>query len=68
MKDNLGNDFDKADVILAKALTQFQVEKISQHVWGMALLEIGISALVKLDEDEKSIVQLVKEFIKKSKN
>ena len=67
MKDNLDIDFEKADVILAKALEQFQIEKVSQHVWGMALIEIGISALIKLDEDENSIIQLAKDFIKKSK-
>ena len=64
MEDSLNDDFEKADRILSEALQTFQKEKVSQYVWGMALVEIGVSALVRVDEDEKSIVKTVQQFIK----
>ena len=63
MEKNLLADFDKADLILSQALEKFQSEKISQYVWGMALVEVGVSALVKTGEDEKSLIGSVKSFI-----
>ena len=60
-------EFDKADQILSEALQRFQAAKVSQYVWGMALVEVGVSALVKLDEDEKTLLETVKRFIEREK-
>ena len=46
-------DFEKADIILADALQRFQADAVSPYVYGMALMEIGIAALVKAGEDAK---------------
>ena len=54
--------FDKADMILSNALQEFMSAGVSQEVYGMALLEIGVLALVRLDESEERIQQLVSEF------
>ena len=52
----LGEEFEQADIILADALVQFQETGVSQYVYGMALLEIGVAALVNLDEPEAGII------------
>lgn len=56
MNDN-DADFEKADVILADALQRFQAEGVSPYVYGMALMEIGIAALVKVGEDDAAIAE-----------
>ena len=68
MAEKIEIEFDKADLILSRALEKFQQENVSQYVWGMALVEVGISALVKLDEDEPSLLESVRQFIRKAKN
>ena len=50
-------EFEKADQILAGALKQFNENGVSPYVYGMALMEIGIAALVKVGEDEAAIVE-----------
>ncbi len=65
MAENLDGDFEKADVILSEALERFQAEGVNQYVYGMALLEIGLLALVRLDEDEEAIEQTVKDLLTK---
>ena len=50
-------DFEKADVILSDALERFQAEEVSPYVYGMALMEIGIAALIKVGEDEAAITE-----------
>lgn len=67
MSDNLDAEFEKADMVLADALVAFQKQGVSQYVYGMALLEIGIAALVKLDESEESIQEVSREFIDKAR-
>ena len=64
MENNLNADFEKADRILSEALQTFQKEKVNQYVWAMALVEIGVSALVRIDEDEGSIMKTVEQFMK----
>lgn len=68
MSDELNADFEKTDVILAAALEQFQAQGVNQYVYGMAMVEIGLLALVKLDEDEEQLLETVRQFIKKSQN
>ncbi|WNJ98290.1 hypothetical protein L2D14_10430 [Thalassospiraceae bacterium LMO-JJ14] len=67
MSDQLNEEFEKADIILADALVAFQDQHVSQYVYGMALLEIGIAALVKLEEPDETIYQVAREFIDKAK-
>jgi len=54
-------DFEKADMILAEALERFQVEGVNPYVYGSALMEIGIAALVKAGESEATITGLARE-------
>ena len=68
MSDKINQDFEKSDIILANTLEQFQAQGVNQYVYGMALVEIGLLALVKLGEDEDSLVATVKQFIDKSQN
>ena len=68
MSNTIDEDFERTDVILAKALEQFQVQNVNQYVYGMALIEIGVLALCKLDEDEDSIIDAVRQFIAKSQD
>ncbi|MEQ8321354.1 MAG: hypothetical protein RH946_13880 [Rhodospirillales bacterium] len=67
MSDELNEEFEKADIVLADALVAFQNQNVSQYVYGMALLEIGIAALVKLEEPDEEILQVARDFIAKSK-
>ncbi|MDD9878907.1 MAG: hypothetical protein OXR84_15855 [Magnetovibrio sp.] len=55
-------DFDRADAILAGALQQFQAENVNPYVYGMALLEIGVAAMIKVGEDEAAIVDTVRQL------
>ena len=68
MSDEVNQDFEKSDIILADTLQQFQAQGVNQYVYGMALVEIGLLALVKLGEDEESLVKTVRQFIYKSQN
>lgn len=68
MNDDMNQDFDKADVILATALEQFQAQGVNQYVYGMAMVEIGLLALVKLGEEEDQLIETVRQFIEKSQN
>ena len=68
MSDEINADFEKTDVILAAALEKFQAQGVNQYVYGMAMVEIGLLALVKLDEDEEQLLETVRQFIKKSQN
>lgn len=68
MNDDTNADFDKADIILATALEQFQAQGVNQYVYGMAMVEIGLLALVKLGEEEDQLVETVRQFIEKSQN
>lgn len=67
MSEELNEEFEKADVVLSDALVQFQDQGVSQYVYGMALLEIGIAALVKLDEPDEQILDVARTFIEKAK-
>ena len=67
MSENFDAEFEKADIILASALERFQGEGVNQYVWGMAMVEVGVLALVKLDEDDESILSSVRQFIEKSR-
>ena len=68
MSDEINQDFEKSDIILANTLEQFQTQGVNQYVYGMALVEIGLLALVKLGEEEESLVETVRQFIDKSQN
>lgn len=59
--------FDKADMILSNALQEFISAGVSQEVYGMALLEIGVLALVRLDESEERIAALVSDFVARAR-
>jgi len=48
MSNEVNEDFEKSDIILANALEEFQAQGVNQYVYGMALVEIGLLALVKL--------------------
>ena len=67
MSEDLDTEFEKADIVLADALTAFQNQGVSQYVYGMALLEIGVAALVKLDETDEAIVDVTRQFIDKAR-
>jgi len=67
MTEQLEQEFEKADLVLSDALVAFQDQGVSQYVYGMALLEIGIAALVKLEETDDTILQVSREFIEKAK-
>ena len=47
-------------MILAEALQQFQASKVNPYVYGMALLEIGVAAMVKVGEVETDILDTVR--------
>lgn len=66
--NDLDDEFQKADVILADALLAFQDQGVSQYVIGMTLLEIGIAALVKLDEPDTAILDVTRGFIDKCRS
>jgi hypothetical protein len=68
MSQELDEEFEKADIVLAEALAGFQAQGVSQYVYGMALLEIGVAALVKLDEGDEAIVAVTREFIEKARS
>ena len=68
MSDSMDADFEKSDIILSQALEQFQGQGVNQYVWGMALVEVGVLALVRLDEDDESILESVRQFIEKARN
>ena len=68
MSDEINQDFEKSDIILAKTLEQFQAQGVNQYVYGMALVEIGLLALVKLGEEEETLVETVRQFIDKSQS
>jgi hypothetical protein len=68
MNDETNQDFEKSDIILANTLEQFQAQGVNQYVYGMALVEIGLLALVKLGEEEETLVETVRQFIDKSQN
>lgn len=59
--------FEQADIILADALQSFMNAGVSQEVYGMALLEVGILALVRLGEEEARIRELVEDFIDRAR-
>ncbi len=67
MSDELEQEFQNADVVLSDALVQFQEQGVSQYVYGMALLEIGIAALVKLEEPDEQIIDVARAFIEKAR-
>ena len=63
MSDEVEAEFEKADAVLADALQRFQAEGVSQYVYGVAMLEIGLLALVKLDEDDAAIRETVESLL-----
>jgi len=67
MSEELDVEFEKADIVLSDALVAFQDQGVSQYVYGMALLEIGIAALVKLEESDDTILDVSKGFIEKAR-
>ncbi len=58
-------DFEKADMILSDALERFQAEGVNAYVYGSALLEIGVAALVKVGENESSIAEQAREIARR---
>ena len=68
MNENLDAEFENADIVLADALVGFQEKGVSQYVYGMALLEIGVAALVKLEEGDDAILDVAREFIEKARS
>tara|TARA_B100000029_G_scaffold486430_1_gene540772 strand:+ start:443 stop:745 length:303 start_codon:yes stop_codon:yes gene_type:complete len=60
--DEFTEDFDKADMILAEALEKFQSANVNPYIYGTALLEIGVAAMIKVGELEKEIVDTVKQL------
>tara|TARA_R110002096_G_C14650382_1_gene726412 strand:+ start:77 stop:319 length:243 start_codon:yes stop_codon:yes gene_type:complete len=67
MSENLDVEFENADIVLADALVAFQEKGVRQYVYGMALLEIGVAALVKLEEGDDAILDVAREFIEKAR-
>jgi hypothetical protein len=68
MSEELEAEFQQADIVLSDALNAFQETGVSQYVYGMALLEIGVAALVKLEETDQSILSVTQDFIDKAKS
>lgn len=54
--------FDKADEILAEALQQLMAEGVPQEVFGMALFELGVLALVRLGETDAKLAELMTSY------
>ena len=46
----------------AEALHQFQASNVNPYVYGMALLEIGVAAMVKVGEVENDILETVRKL------
>ena len=67
MSEEIEREFQAADIILADALTAFQEQGVSQYVYAMALLEIGVAALVKLEEEDDEILGQVRQFVEKAR-
>jgi len=67
MSEQINEEFEKADIVLSDALVKFQEQGVSQYVYGMALLEIGIAALVKLEEPDEAVLEVARDFIAKAK-
>lgn len=59
MAADLDDEFDKADVILAEALERFQAAGVSPTVFGAALFEIGVVALLQAGDSEDDIAASV---------
>jgi hypothetical protein len=55
-------DFDKSDAILADALQRFQGENVNPYVYGMALLEIGVAAMIKVGETDSDILDTIRQL------
>jgi len=68
MSEELEAESQQADIVLSDALNAFQETGVSQYVYGMALLEIGVAALVKLEETDQSILSVTQDFIDKAKS
>ena len=60
--EEFAEDFDKADMVLAEALQQFQASNVNPYVYGMALLEIGVAAMIKVGEAENDILDTVRKL------
>ena len=60
--EEFSRDFDKVDLILAEALQKFQMANVNPYIYGMALLEIGVAAMVKVGELESDILGTVKKL------
>ena len=64
-EDQFTEDFDKADIILADALQQFQNADVNPYIYGTALLEIGVAAMIKVGELESDIINTVRRLDEK---
>ena len=60
--EEFAEDFDRADMILAEALQQFQAANVNPYVYGMALMEIGVAAMIKVGEVESDILDTVRKL------
>ena len=60
--EDFAAEIDKTDMILAEALQQFQTAKVNPYIYGMALLEIGVAALIKVGGSESVIMDTVKKL------
>lgn len=60
--EEFAEDFDKADMILADALRRFQAANVNPYVYGTALIEIGVAAMIKVGEAEGDILDAVRKL------
>ncbi len=65
--DEAEAQFDKADEILADALQRLLAEGVAREIYGVAMFELGVLALVKVGEDDEKLVDLTREFSKRAR-
>ena len=65
-KNELDQDFDKADKIIADAMEHLIDKGINPYVYGIAFLELGVAALTRIGESNDEIVKTVKKLMIKT--
>ena len=62
-EEELEEEFDKADKIIASAMEKLIDRGINQYVYGMAFLELGLAALTRIGESNDSIAKTVNKLL-----
>ncbi|MSP50895.1 MAG: hypothetical protein EXQ91_00650 [Alphaproteobacteria bacterium] len=57
MADTEGPDVERIDIVFSEALEKLQAEGVNQRVFGVALLELGVTALALAGESQARILE-----------